>query len=75
MGEDGILFEHTAPCHDTQRRHRCQGRWRGVVSLGNGPDGEQVRRKVSGKPGLQKSNRTARGKEPSAAYRAEIVTW
>ena len=27
----------------------CPGRWRGVVSLGYGPDGRRVRRKVSGK--------------------------
>ena len=27
----------------------CDGRWRGVVSLGSGPDGKRVRKKVSGK--------------------------
>ena len=33
-----------------QDRHRtCPGRWRGVVSLGYGPDGKRIRRKVSGK--------------------------
>ena len=48
-GEDGIFFEHTAPCRDSQRHQRCQGRWRGVVSLGSGPDGKRIRRKVSGK--------------------------
>jgi integrase len=48
-GEDGIFFEHTAPCRDAQRHQRCQGRWRGVVSLGSGPDGRRIRRKVSGK--------------------------
>jgi integrase len=48
-GEDGIFFEHTTPCHDRQRHQRCQGRWRGVVSLGSGPDGKRIRRKVSGK--------------------------
>jgi integrase len=48
-GEDGIFFEHTAPCGDSQRHRNCQGRWRGVVSLGNGPDGKRIRRKVSGK--------------------------
>jgi integrase len=47
-GEDGIFFEHAAPCRDTQRHQRCQGRWRGVVSLGYGPDGKRIRRKVSG---------------------------
>src|SRR5258708_11307884 len=48
-GEDGIFFEHAASCRDRQRHQRCQGRWRGVVSLGSGPDGRRVRRKVSGK--------------------------
>jgi hypothetical protein len=41
-GEDGIFFEHTAHCRDRQ------GRWRGVVSLGFGPDGKRIRRHVSG---------------------------
>ncbi len=48
-GEDGIFFEHAASCRDRQRHQRCQGRWRGVVSLGSGPDGRRIRRKVSGK--------------------------
>jgi integrase len=48
-GEDGIFFEHTVPCRDSERHRHCQGRWRGVVSLGFGPDGKRIRRKVSGK--------------------------
>jgi integrase len=48
-GEDGIFFEHTVPCRDSERHRHCQGRWRGVVSLGFGPDGKRMRRKVSGK--------------------------
>jgi integrase len=48
-GEDGIFFEHDAPCSDSDRHRHCEGRWRGVVSLGFGPDGKRVRRKVSGK--------------------------
>jgi integrase len=50
-GEDGIFFEHDAdsPCRDSERHRHCAGRWRGVVSLGFGPDGKRVRRKVSGK--------------------------
>src|ERR1700730_10871266 len=48
-GEDGIFFEHTAPCHDSEKHRHCHGRWRGVVSLGFGPDGKRIRRKVSGK--------------------------
>ncbi len=48
-GEDGIFFEHIGPCRDQQKHRHCQGRWRGVVSLGNGPGGKRIRRKVSGK--------------------------
>jgi integrase len=48
-GEDGIFFEHTALCRDSDRHRHCEGRWRGVVSLGYGPDGKRIRRKVSGK--------------------------
>ncbi len=48
-GEDGIFFEHTVPCRDSEKHRHCQGRWRGVVSLGFGPDGKRIRRKVSGK--------------------------
>jgi integrase len=48
-GEDGIFFEHDAPCRDPDRHRHCAGRWRGVVSLGFGPDGKRIRRKVSGK--------------------------
>jgi integrase len=50
-GEDGIFFEHDgdAPCRDSERHRHCEGRWRGVVSLGFGPDGKRIRRKVSGK--------------------------
>jgi integrase len=48
-GEDGIFFEHTAPCRDSDKHRHCQGRWRGVVSLGFAPDGKRIRRKVSGK--------------------------
>jgi integrase len=48
-GEDGIFFEHTGLCRDEARHRNCLGRWRGVVSLGFGPDGKRVRRKVSGK--------------------------
>ena len=48
-GEDGIFFEHTGECSDASRHRHCDGRWRGVISLGFGPDGTRVRRKVSGK--------------------------
>ena len=49
-GEDAVYFDHEgAPCQDARNHQRCQGRWRGVVSVGFGPDGKRVRRKVSGK--------------------------
>jgi integrase len=47
--EDGIFFEHDGPCRDSDRHRHCQGRWRGVVSLGFAADGRRIRRKVSGK--------------------------
>jgi len=48
-GEDGIYFDHTADCRDSTYHRGCAGRWRGVVSLGFGPDGQRIRKKVSGK--------------------------
>ena len=48
-GEDGVFFEHTGSCRDPDRHRHCPGRWRGVISLGYGPDGKRIRRKVSGK--------------------------
>jgi hypothetical protein len=48
-GQDGIFFEHDAPRRDSDRHRHCQGRWRGVISLGFGADGKRIRRKVSGK--------------------------
>ena len=47
--EDAIYFDHDAPCRDSQRHRHCQGRWRGSVSLGFGPDGKRIRPRVSGK--------------------------
>ncbi len=48
-GEDSIYFDHASECRDTQHHRGCRGRWRGSVSLGFGPDGKRVRRKVSGR--------------------------
>jgi integrase len=48
-GQDGIFFEHHGPCRDSDRHRHCEGRWRGVISLGFGADGKRIRRKVSGK--------------------------
>jgi integrase len=42
-------MQHDGPCRDSDRHRHCEGRWRGVVSLGFGPDGRRIRRKVSGK--------------------------
>jgi integrase len=47
-GEDSIYFDHASNCRDGQHHRGCAGRWRGSVSLGFGPDGKRVRRKVSG---------------------------
>ena len=47
--EDGVFFEHNSPCRDSERHRHCDGRWRGVISLGFDTDGKRIRRKVSGK--------------------------
>jgi integrase len=47
-GNDAVYFDHDGPCTDPARHRHCPGRWRGVVSLGCGPDGKRIRRKVSG---------------------------
>ena len=47
--EDAIYFDHSGDCRDTRHHKGCPGRWRGAVSLGYGPDGKRVRRKVSGR--------------------------
>jgi RecJ-like exonuclease len=49
-GEDAIYFDHEGTdCRDLRHHWRCEGRWRGVISLGYGPDSKRIRRKVSGK--------------------------
>ena len=49
-GQDSIFFEHLgdAPCRDGERHRRCVGRWVALVSLGFGPNGKRLRRKVTG---------------------------
>ena len=47
-GEDGIYFDHRGDCRDPAHHRSCPGRWRGAVSLGDGPDGKRARKKVSG---------------------------
>ncbi len=48
-GEDSIYFDHSGECRDPKTHRHCPGRWRGVVSLKPGPDGQRRRKKVSGK--------------------------
>ena len=48
-GEDSIYFDHSGECRDPETHRHCAGRWRGVVSLKPGPDGQRRRKKVSGK--------------------------
>ena len=47
--EDAIYFDHSGDCRDARHHKGCPGRWRGAVSLGYGPDGKRIRRKVSGR--------------------------
>ena len=47
-GDDAIYFEHDGPCKDSTRHRRCQGRWRGEITLGRSPQGRRLRRRVSG---------------------------
>src|SRR5215469_3641100 len=47
--EDAIYFDHSGDCRDAQHHKGCPGRWRGAVSLGYGPDGKRIRRKVGGR--------------------------
>jgi hypothetical protein len=48
-GEDSIYFDPSGECRDPETHRHCPGRWRGVVSLKPGPDGQRRRKKVSGK--------------------------
>ena len=45
-GEDSIYFDHSGECRDPETHRHCPGRWRGVVSLKPGPDGQRRRKKV-----------------------------
>jgi integrase len=48
FGDDGIYFDHRAACRDAVQHRTCDGRWRGVVSLGFSAEGKRIRKKVSG---------------------------
>jgi hypothetical protein len=52
-GDDSIYFDHASECRDGEHHRSCSGRWRGSVSLGFGPDGRRLRRKVSGRTRTQ----------------------
>ena len=47
--DDAIYFDHSGDCRDARSHKGCPGRWRGAVSLGYGPDGKRIRRKVGGR--------------------------
>jgi len=49
FGDDAIYFDHSGECRDARYHKGCPGRWRGAVSLGYGPDGKRIRRKVGGR--------------------------
>lgn len=50
QGRGSIIFDHEgAPCIGGRYHRNCQGRWRGVLSKGFGPDGRRRRYKVSGR--------------------------
>jgi hypothetical protein len=67
-GSDAIYFDHHGPCTDPARH--CPGRWRGVVSLGSGPDDKRIRRKVSGKTKAFVADRLAQlHRDPDAGAR------
>src|SRR5262245_36400355 len=48
-GEDGIYFDHAGECRDSRYHKGCDGRWRGVISLGFSADGKRRRKKVASK--------------------------
>jgi integrase len=50
QGRGSIFFDHEgAACTDSRYHRHCQGRWRGQISKGFGPDGRRRRYKVSGR--------------------------
>jgi integrase len=55
--DDAIYFDHTGDCRDARYHKGCPGRWRGAVSLGYGPDGKRIRRKVGGRTKQEVKNK------------------
>lgn len=41
QSEDAVYYDFRAPCCGPDEHRRCLGSWRGVVSLGHGPDGKR----------------------------------
>jgi hypothetical protein len=58
-GDDTICFEHDSPCKDSTRHRRCQGIWRGEITLGRTP----------GRPAAQAAG--VRAKQGRGAGRAQ----
>jgi integrase len=46
FGDDAIYFDRSGDCRGARYHKGCPGRWRGAVSLGYGPDGKRICRKV-----------------------------
>ncbi len=55
--DDAIYFDHSGDCRDPRYHKGCPGRWRGAVSLGYGPDGKRIRRKVGGRTKQEVKNK------------------
>ena len=55
--DDAIYFDHSGDCRDARNHKGCPGRWRGAVSLGYGPDGKRIRRKVGGRTKQEVKNK------------------
>jgi integrase len=55
--DDAIYFDHSGDCRDARYHKGCPGRWRGAVSLGYGPDGKRIRRKVGGRTKQEVKNK------------------
>jgi integrase len=55
--DDAIYFDHAGECRDARYHKGCPGRWRGAVSLGYGPGGKRIRRKVGGRTKLEVKNK------------------
>lgn len=77
QGEDSVYFDHRRGAWvadpDDDLHKPCRGRWAAAVSLGFGPDGKRIRRKVTGKTktAVKDQLRTLRREIEAPKYR----TW